>query len=52
MNTYTQKQTDNALRILAEIFEEDQKFKDLPPASKETFALCMLEAFKIKPTQE
>jgi len=52
MNTYTQKQTDNAIRILSEIFEDDEKFLDLSPQSKETFALCMLKAFKIKPTQE
>jgi len=52
MNTYTQKQIDNSLRILSEIFEDDQKYKDLPPTSKETFALCLLKAFKVKPTQE
>lgn len=52
MNTYTQKQLSNSLRILAEIFEDDQSFKDLPSTSKETLALCLLKAFEIKPTQE
>jgi hypothetical protein len=50
MNTnYTQSQLDNALRILSEIFEEDQQYLDLPIESKNTFALCMLNAFKIHP---
>jgi hypothetical protein len=52
MNTYTDKQLNNSLRILAEIFEEDQRYKDLPLTSKETFALCLLKAFEVKPAQE
>ena len=52
MNTYTDQQVANALRILSEIFEDDRKFLDLPDTSKTTFALCLLTAVGIKPTQE
>jgi hypothetical protein len=52
LNTYTEKQIANSLRMLSEIFEEDQNYQDLPLTSKETFAICLLEAFQIKPSQE
>lgn len=52
MNTYTKPQLENSLRILSEIFEDDQKYLDLPQQSKETFALCLLKAFKIRPKSD
>jgi hypothetical protein len=49
MNTnYTQKQLNNALRILAEIWEDNPTFANLPQESKNNLAKIMLQVFDIK----
>ena len=49
MNTnYTQKQLDNALRILSEIWEDSPLYAELPQKSKNNLAKIMLQVFEIK----
>jgi hypothetical protein len=45
---YTTTQLSNSVRILSEIFADDQAFQELPQQSKETFAIALLEAVKTK----
>ena len=52
MNTYSTKQVDHSLKTLGEIFEKDKTFEALPAASKQTFALALLQACKIKPKND
>ena len=49
LNTYTDKQVNNALAILSEVFEDQPEYLALPNDSKERFAEIVLRAFQIEP---
>ena len=49
LNTYTQQQIQNALNLVADVFEGNKQWQELPANSKQTFAECLLKAANIEP---